>query len=273
MTGGVIISAAGGLFFVLSVALISPPSANRALLPRIYITVLWLLSGLVTLGWAWHEKEPGIIFVWTVIMTVLLVASLVVTVSNSDHLSIRVRRKIPASSLPKTVAFFFYNGAAGGLLWVGSLLALTFIATEEFFTAVPSVSGDSSLSEFEQIYPPMMIYVFAYALTGLFIHRKFLSRRSPKFAGILAVFVAGLAAIGPNLVLFFLNRLSWSSVEKVQLGSAANVMISRDAGERMSHLIFASAWLLLMVFLNAKWFIAQAKNFRRPPAIVPPTLP
>ena len=40
-----------GLFFVLSVALISPPSANRALPPRVYLTVFWLVGGLLTLSW------------------------------------------------------------------------------------------------------------------------------------------------------------------------------------------------------------------------------
>ena len=40
-----------GLFFVLTVALISPPSANRALAPRIYITVIWLLGGLLGFRW------------------------------------------------------------------------------------------------------------------------------------------------------------------------------------------------------------------------------
>ena len=38
-----------GLFFVLSVALVSPPSANRALPVRIYITLFWLLGGLLSL--------------------------------------------------------------------------------------------------------------------------------------------------------------------------------------------------------------------------------
>ena len=50
-----------GLFFVLSVALISPPSANRALPVRIYITVIWLLGGLLAfrLGGATGDADAA----------------------------------------------------------------------------------------------------------------------------------------------------------------------------------------------------------------------
>ena len=46
-----------GLLFVLSVALISPPSANRALPSRVYLTVVWLLGGLLTLSWAVRPRS------------------------------------------------------------------------------------------------------------------------------------------------------------------------------------------------------------------------
>ena len=52
-----IVSAVAGLFFVLSVALISPPSANRALPVRAYLTAAWLLGGLLCLGWVIHSGD------------------------------------------------------------------------------------------------------------------------------------------------------------------------------------------------------------------------
>lgn len=273
-----VVSAIGGLLFVLSVALISPPSANRAPLLRIYITGLWLLGGLLAGGWAWSVKEPTIIFVWTYAGTVLLVASLIVTVSNHDQLSVRVRRTIPVPGLKRLLAFLFFNGAAGGLVWVMALIALTFFGTTGFHTMATAYAGSRGFvpanfySAFVEVYPPVLVYIFAYALTGLFIQRKFLPRHSPKFAGLLTLLVAALAAVGPSIVLFFMNRLSWKTIEKLQLGSASNLFIIRDSEPRMAHLLFATGWLAVALLLNARWFLTQARNFRPPPANEPPRL-
>ncbi|HTL73951.1 MAG TPA: hypothetical protein VL863_11665 [bacterium] len=278
LTIGGVISAVGGLFFVLSVALISPPSANRALLPRIYITAFWLFGGLLVGCWAWQVKEPMMILVWTYASTVLLVASLVVTVSNHDNLSVRVRRTIPAHRLKRALAFVYFNGAAGGLIWVTVLVVLTFLGTVQFHTVATAYGGTRGyapadfLPAFLEVYPPVLVYIFAYALTALFIQRKFMPRHSPKIAGIFTLLVAGLAAIGPNIVLFFLNRLSWKTLENLQLGNASNLFVIHEPGPRMAHLVFACGWLLLALILNAKWFVAQVKNFRPPPANLPPRL-
>lgn len=278
------ISAVGGLLFVLSVALISPPSANRARLPRFYLTTLWLFGGLLAGGWAFQTKEPMIIFSWTYFSTALLVASLVVTVSNHDRLSVRVRRTIPARGLKRMLAFSFFNGAAGGLLWVATLVVLTFLGTVEYITmskvhAVASFSGGArgyappeNLSSFLEVYPPVMIYIFAYALTALFIQRKFLPRHSPKLAGIFTLLVASVAAFGPSIVLFFLNQLSWNTLENLQLGNASNLFVVHESGSRRAHLYFAGGWLLVALVLNGKWFVTQIKNFRPPPTSVPPPL-
>ncbi len=109
-------------------------------------------------------------------------------------------------------------------------------------------------------------------LTALLIHRKFLPKHPAKLAGLLAVLLAGAWAILPSIVLFFLNQLSWKSVEGLQLGNMFNVSYRLDSGQQQLHLIFASTWLVLMLLLNAKWFLAQLKNFRPPPTNVPPVL-
>ena len=43
---------------------------------------------------------------------------LLVTISNADQLSRRVQRTIPKSSWKRPFAFLFFNGAAGGLVWL-----------------------------------------------------------------------------------------------------------------------------------------------------------
>lgn len=276
LTALAIIAAITGLFFVLSVALISPPSANRALPVRIYMTVIWLLGGLLAFGWVAQTGETQRILVWTYSTFIMMMFSLIVIISNSDQPSLRIQRRIPRSPLKRPFAFFFFNGAAGGLLWVGGILAATCFLTNVITRAFPRTA-----------YPPITAsggnvwfittaaYAFAYALTALFIHRKFLSRRSPRLAGLLAVLLAAAWAVAPSIVLFFLNQLSWESVSGLQLGNIFNFFSLRNNDQRIDHEWFACIWLLVMILVNARWFLRQVEQFRppekqlEPPIIVP----
>jgi hypothetical protein len=249
-----------GLLYVLSVALISPLSANRALTVRVYITIIWLLGGVLSMTWMVRTSTTGIIFTWAYTTFALMIFSLLVTISNSDLISLRVRRDIPKSRLKRAVAFIFFNGAAGGLIWVALISVLTFFVANIWPAGAAFSSADKD--SFSEFYSTTMAYAFAYALMALFIHRKFLARRPPKLAGLLAVMLAAVWALAPSIILFFLNRLSWKSIEGLQLGNIFNVTSLRDNNQRIYHLYFAFGWLLVMLVINAKWFIRQGKNFQ-----------
>ncbi|HET7626166.1 MAG TPA: hypothetical protein VFM25_12965, partial [Verrucomicrobiae bacterium] len=112
-----ILALAGGLlFYFLSVAMISPISANRALPVRSYITVSWILGGLFGVYEAIAKSSGLWTLTWSRISYFILCASLVVIVSNHDELSVRVRRAIPQNPAKRALAFLFFNGAAGGLV-------------------------------------------------------------------------------------------------------------------------------------------------------------
>jgi len=263
-----------GLLYFLSVALISPPSANRALPLRLYITVIWMLGAVLSLAWVWqaHDVRPMLAWIWPTFILMLL--AILVSISNSDQLSRRVGRRIPQSRIGRIPAFIFFNGAAGGLVWVALLLALTYliakgvlVLSKTWFPPVP-VPVDES----KHWFVATSAYAFAYALTALFIHRKFLPKRAPKVAGVLAVLLAGVWAVAPSVVLFFLNQLSWKSVEGLQLGNIFNVFYLRADEHRYFHTIFALSWLAVMAALNARWFWTQVKHFRPSPSEQPPIL-
>ena len=263
-----------GLLYFLSVALISPASANRALPLRLYITVIWVLSGLLSLAWVWQVRDARLIMVWTWPTFILMLFALLVSISNSDQISRRVGRRIPQSRIGRIPAFIFFNGAAGGLVWVALILALTYLATKEMLTLGKTWFPATTVpvDENRHWFVATAAYAFAYALTALFIHRKFLSKRPPKVAGVLAVLLAGVWAVAPSVVLFFLNQLSWKSAEGLQLGNIFNVFYLREDEHRSYHTIFALGWLAVMAALNAKWFWTQVKNFRPPPPEQPPIL-
>lgn len=255
-------SAITGLFFVLSVALISPPSANRALPVRVYMTIIWLLGGLLSFYWVVKSGDGNRMEAWFYPTAVMMIFALVVTISNTDQLSLRVRRTIPESKLKQIFAFVFYNGAAGGLLWVGGILAITYLASAAIMSAFFKVSMGSG--DQKDWFLTTAAYAFAYALSALFIQRKWLSRRPPKIAGLLAVLLAAAWAVLPSIFLFFVNKLSWNSVEGLQLGNVFNLFTLRDDSQRMLHLIFAGIWFFAMLILNAPWFFRQLRNFRPP---------
>lgn len=270
------------LLYLLSVALISPTSANRALPLRVYLTVIWLLSGLLSFYWAWKEAAAQAVLPWAILMGLALILAVIVIISSHDELSLRVRRRIPHHPMKRAFAFLFYNGAAGGLVWAALLLtatlgiSLTALAWSPLWISKTHTLTSEDFTTFWTMSTATVLYTFAYALTALWLHRTFCRRRPPKLAGVFAILLPAALALIPNLVLFLFNRLSWKAIEGLQLGSMFNVYALRDEGDRMYHLICAGCWLLVVMVLNAKWFMRQVKNFQpldRAPANPPPAPP
>ena len=271
-----VVFAATLFLYYLSVALISPPSANRALPVRVYMTVIWVLGAVVCLMWAKKAHDSRLILPWALVSFVLFGLSLAVVVSNQDVLSRRVQRTIPAPGPKRWLAFLYYNGAAGGLLWLALLNGCTYFATYLVLQAglFGSTMTAGDLQTFTLTSAAGIIYGFDYALTGLFLQRQFLRHRSPKLAGILSLLIPGVWAVAPVIFLFFLNQLTTHVLEHTQPGNLFNVFSVNDESQRWIHMEFALGWLLVMLALNWRWFLRQARNFepfQRPVPAPPPT--
>lgn len=278
-----IVFAAALLLHFLSIALISPMSANRALPVRIYMTIVWLMGAGISFGWALHQADARFIGPWAITTFVVFGVSLVVIVSNQDTLSVRVQRTIPERLPLRALAFLFYNGAAGGLVWAASIMGITFFV---LWMAISSHTFANTFvaDDFHSILyscAAAIFYTFDYALVGLFLHRKFLARRPAKLAGIFAVIVPAAWALLPVLFFFFLNRLSTRDLEHIQLGNLFNIFVVGLIPQKVQHMLFGGSWLILMIILNLRWFIRQVKNFQplrraRPSAAAvdaPPIIP
>ncbi len=94
---------------MLSVALITPPSANRALPVRIYVTAIWLLGGLLSFVWVTQTGEADRMFAWTYPTFGLMMFALLVTISNTDQISLRVRRTIPQTGIEARPGLPFFQ--------------------------------------------------------------------------------------------------------------------------------------------------------------------
>jgi len=256
------------LLYFLSVALISPPSANRALPVRVYLTALWLFGAALSFRWVWRERNVTMMLPWGITSFLLLTIALLVVISGNDNLSLRVQKQIPAGGLRRRLAFVAYNGTAGGVVWVLALMALTYALTM-FFQFVPPFGSSAAhalnsddLTEFFTVSTSTLLYTLAYALTALFLQRTFLKKVPVKTTGALAILLAGGWALLPNLVLFFINKFSWGVLETFQPGNLFNAFTTRKETHRLYHVWFALGWALLALAVNMRWLIRHFAAFR-----------
>jgi hypothetical protein len=157
-----------GLLYVLTVAALSPPSANRTFPIRLYITGVWALLLIVIGGGClyYHEWE-AIIFAWLIPMIVLLLCAFVFGLCERQEWGPRIRRHIPSNPLGRVVAFLFYTGAPGAMLWSAIMVGLTLLIG---FVAM-ALSNSYAFNGWEDMryFVAAPLYVIAYGLTGLLL--------------------------------------------------------------------------------------------------------
>ena len=290
-----------GFFHLAAIALVSPPSANRALPLRAYATGAWFLTFVVAVSWGVGSVTLGLatavlsgslepIVVWTWFVTGLLIAALLISVSEGDDQSARIRRTIPESGSKRALAFFFYSGSAGGLAWTFLLAVATALCASLFLDVklldtlsmawsgrtVSARAFGTPSGELEMTQLTLFLYALAYCLYGLFIHRRFQPHRPALFAGLCSIALPALWAIVPNLVLFFLNQLSWDALQERQLGNLFNAFALKDRTFMLDHQMCALVMVALGLVLNLRWFLAQRRAFVplvRVAPVAPPPLP
>ncbi len=115
-----------GLFFAVSVALIKPASANRALPVRLYLTTIWLIGGAAALLGSWVEATHDPVIFWQAAFNIVFAVSIFTAVSERDQPGARVLRTLPQVGLKRTLSFFLTSGSANGLAWTALMVAATY---------------------------------------------------------------------------------------------------------------------------------------------------
>ncbi len=255
---------AAGLVQRLAVALISPPSANRALPVRAYATFGWLVSGIWIFVVARVEREEEILLVWLVGSMLLLSAAVLTGLSEDTLLSARVRRAIPRGRLARRMAFLFYNGPAGALCWVLLLAAATVAAT--LLGAVWAAHGgvDGDVAEMTTAFSSFLLYNVAYGLTAALIYRRLFARRfRPLMVWPIAVTLIMVGALLPSLVALLLGDHSWRDPVAWYMGNIFTVGARKC---REMHLVFSGTWATAMLAANGRWLFLQMRDFVPPAA-------
>ncbi|MCK5707100.1 MAG: hypothetical protein KAI43_05555 [Candidatus Aureabacteria bacterium] len=246
------------LLYRFSIAIISPPAANRALPIRLSITMSWLLTCVAAFYWVFTSSDQDILFVWGFISIFAFSFALLVASGENDSLSIRVLKSVPHSFLLRPVSFIFYNGPAGGIFWAVIMALSTILITKlglELYGYDPSKITESTMIMFL-----FFVYVYNYILTSILIQRKiFRGKISRKTRWIIALSLMSLGAILPVFAAFFMGNITRDIMTEWQY---ANIFSVFDDSTHHKHIYFAGLWAIIITFFSLPWFYCQTKNFR-----------
>jgi hypothetical protein len=253
-----------GSFFVLSVALITPQAANRALPVRVFITSAWAFLFVVALIVSLFEKHTGPIVLWQLVFNSIFAIALFVGVSERDRLGRRVLRSIPRSVLKRGLAFFFFSGAASGVIWASAGICLTLGLAWAWSKLFPNYTAHNDLIDSLKWAGAMCLYLFCYALSGALLRRRLLSRVGSEVTWLIGVILMILGIIVPFLTgyLIFFNDEWWKT--EYQKWLAGNPFAWSKEQSKILYLGVPAVWAFIVAALNLCWLIARAKGFHSP---------
>jgi hypothetical protein len=266
-----------GLLFCWSVAIVSPPTANRALSVRLCMLGLWVLTGAIFAIWGFVMKSEGPIAVWTAFSVALFCWEMVLAINEREHWSPRVARTIPRRWWLRLPAFFFYSGSAGGVAFSAVMIGLTLLAMAAWALAAgpffPTGRRPPDLEAFAEILAAMGLYTFCYAMTAVWIRNLVPGGRiRPIQTWAVLLALVGVGSITPYLVLFLLDLQS-VRFQNDALWTISNPFVSvmwvADSRGRSTFnwgaetiLPFVEIWAIVMMAVNFRWFLRQVRQFR-----------
>lgn len=255
-----------GLMFMLSVAMLTPPTANRALPVRLYLMGAWLVTGAVVAALEWSQGLRGeVVETWAFIWLMLLCVGMLAAVSERERLGPRLRRWIPRRPWLRPGAMLLYSGGAGGLLFMCLMLAATLAVVRGLLAWQPSGMRIKNLDTFLSTMSIVGLYALAYALAGMLIRRYLMGGRvQTTGTAALALMLMAAGALLPPLVMFLLSPDNWDRGDKLWLlGNPLGVVTDADNPVfRRRFWWIGSIACLILVPLSLPWLIEQVRAFK-----------
>ena len=253
-----------GLLYVLSVALITPPSANRALPIRLYITAICILSGLLARAWSLYVKDHTPMEYWAMGCVILLCLSILGGVSERDNLGPRVARTIPRRRFLRVPVFFFYSGGASGVIWALVVIAGVLMVLNQWQQSHPLFRLPRAFRDNLEYLIAFSCYFISYSLTAVFLREHILGRRlrlRPGITWVIAILTMMALSIVPLLIAFFWQiELTSDDAYVWFLGNPASMTSYRE--NMYAFLMVSGIWAGISLLLNLPWFVRQIAAFR-----------
>jgi hypothetical protein len=251
-----------GFLYVLSAVLISPNSSNRAPVIRLYLFATWCCSTAMT--WLWFKKagDRELLYVWIIFMVGLFSTVFIIALCERTVIGPRVRRMIPRRQWLRIPAFFLYSGAASGVLFSLSMLALSLGFFYAVSVLVPHVSTKWS-GRFHMGILVFTLYLVCYALTSLFVRRVLLPKAENYNSSTIMILFILLAAgsLFPFLFAWFFLHHDMDRIPDMwYLGNPLIVFLEPRMLGTALH--FTIVWGLAAIALNIPWLAAQVRAFK-----------
>ncbi len=247
-----------GLLYVLSVCLLSPRSSNRMFVPRLYITGSWMLVGILMIALSHWERTPWPIESWVVCSGAAFAVLMVAALGERDAWSARVRQRIPRHPLLRLVAFVFYTGSAGGVLWCVLLYGITSVTARLWVgqmglatTSFENLCGTTSF---------VFGYALCYCLTAAVLRVTVLRSVAPINVAATAIFVGVGVWLVPYFTAFLLSSDRFEEPSWCLLASPMVLATDDDAAKAAAPVLIA-AWLCVGVWGGLAWMLGQFRRF------------
>ena len=252
---------------LLSTALISPLSANRALPVRIFMTGVWLLTGVCAAIWSMEINGLQPIWLWGFINMLLFSIGLFVAVSERERLGWRVRQNIPRRLLPRSLAFLFYSGAASGVAWSSLMIILTALPIAAWIGIFPYMF-DHALETLGSLVA-LGLYAFSYALGASVIRRRFLADRvTCGYTWVIALVLFGITTTIIPIALFFLSgewKQEWliaSPLGPLLFTAEVSLLLGDESSLVLHSIVIATICAAFAGGLSLPWLVRQIDDFR-----------
>jgi hypothetical protein len=254
--------ALAGLMFVISVAMVSPPSANRAPIVRAYLTAAWLVIGAYMLIWSAIITDHGPIIAWVIIVVIIGCATMLVSVSERDTWGARLRGMIPRNFVLRRLAFLFYSGASGGVAWTVIMIGVTIAIAWRWGVSFSGYGNHGDLNECLDACTPMALYFFAYAMTALMIRRRLLRHWiTPNNTYALALILMAIGTVAPLAIGWIVSGQPFYRMPAEYYLTMPFVMFV-DNHVRDTAWWFAGVWAGGIAVMSLPWFFARTRQFQ-----------
>jgi hypothetical protein len=247
-----------GTMLVLANVNLAPPSTNRMLPFRLFITAVLLLSFLLFwwIGVVTGEVE-GAVLGWFFLFATLWSLMMLIAVCERESWGSRISRTIPRNSLLRLLVFPFYTGAPNGILW----------CSLAFFGMVGVYLNHLRLANFEKEVAAgvgfFLLFIFCYCTTAMLI-RNILLRRVMKKSqvAILAFLLVALFTAGGMMLDFAMNPHGYRDYQE-SLILAPNLFLLLDGGPEDApiQVVTSILWTAVVGLLTLVWFLPKLKRF------------
>jgi len=250
-----------GMLYVFAVAMLSPRSANRMRVPRLYVAACWAMTGCLAIVWSGSLLTGYSMTAWASWSTTLLCVLAVFAMGERDTWNVRIRRTIPRRRLPRMLAFLTHTGSAGGGLYCTLLFAATMLVVFGWGGTIGWFGGPEGLffvffGRFNRF-----AFVLCCCLTVAALRPRCFPNVPTAYLSVSTMVLALTAWLTPYLFVFFTGQ-SWLLYNSLVVSaSAIGTEVDQYAGRQFVWGIFLLGWLALSAMGSARWFLCQWRRF------------